>query len=142
MSLITARPRRQGQGFTLLEVMVALAIFAVAAIALTRAGMSYTQGVSSLTDRTLAHFVAMNEAANLRILGTWPEGTGEKEVEEQGQHWLVQHQVYPTPSDNVRRVEIRIYPAPLATARPPTAQTTRANPVSSVVVFLRLETRS
>jgi general secretion pathway protein I len=142
MSLITAHPRQYSQGFTLLEVMVALAIFAVAAIALTRAGMSYTQGVSSLTDRTLAHFVAMNEAANLRILGTWPEGTGEKEVEEQGQHWLVQHQVYPTPSENVRRVEIRIYPAPDTNVRAPTDQTTRANPVSSVVVFLRLETRS
>jgi general secretion pathway protein I len=142
MFLITARPRLQGQGFTLLEVMVALAIFAVAAIALTRAGMSYTQGVSSLTDRTLAHFVAMNEAANLRILGTWPEGTGEKEVEEQGQHWLVQHQVYPTPTEQVRRVEIRVYPAPDTAVHTPTDQTLRANPSSSLVVFLRQESRS
>jgi general secretion pathway protein I len=140
--MTAGRTRLQRQGFTLLEVMVALAIFAVAAIALTRAGMSYTQGVSSLTDRTLAHFVAMNEAANLRILGTWPEGTGEKEVDEQGQHWLVQHQVYPTPSENVRRVEIRVYPAPDAAVHTPTDQTTRANPVSSLVVFLRQERRS
>jgi general secretion pathway protein I len=129
-------------GFTLLEVMVALAIFAVAAIALTRAGMSYTQGVSSLTDRTLAHFVAMNEAASLRMSHTWPEGMGEKEVDEQGQHWLVQHQVYPTLGDNVRRVEIRIYPAPDAAEHTPTDQTTQANPVSRLVIFLRKESDS
>jgi general secretion pathway protein I len=52
-------------GFTLIEVMVALAIFAVAAVALMRTGMSYVNATEGLETRTLAHFVAMNEAANI-----------------------------------------------------------------------------
>lgn len=96
------------KGFTLLEVMVALAIFAVAAIAVTKVGMNFTQSIGQMNDRTYAHFVAMNELTDLEINGSWPEGTGEKVVDEQGQKWLVSHQVYNTISENVRRIEIRV----------------------------------
>lgn len=95
-------------GFTLLEVMVALAIFAVAAIAVTKVGMNFTQSIGQMNDRTFAHFVAMNELTDLEINGSWPEGTGEKIVDEQGQKWLVSHQVYNTIGENVRRIEIRV----------------------------------
>ncbi len=37
----------KSKGFTLLEVMVALAIFAVAAVALTKVAMQYTQSTSN-----------------------------------------------------------------------------------------------
>ncbi|MEC7119252.1 MAG: type II secretion system minor pseudopilin GspI [Pseudomonadota bacterium] len=97
------------RGFTLLEVMVALAIFAVAAIALTQAGMAYTHAVSTLSDRSLAHYVLMNEAVTLRINQAWPEGQGERLVEEQGQRWQIRYQTYPTPTDAVRRVELSVY---------------------------------
>lgn len=96
------------RGFTLLEVMVALAIFAVAAIAVTKVGMNFTQSIGQMNDRTFAHFVAMNELTDLEINGSWPEGTGEKVVDEQGQKWLVSHQVYNTIGENVRRIEIRV----------------------------------
>ena len=96
------------RGFTLLEVMVALAIFAVAAIAVTKVGMNCTQSIGQMNDRTYAHFVAMNELTDLEINGSWPEGTGEKVVDEQGQKWVVSHQVYNTISENVRRIEIRV----------------------------------
>ncbi len=96
------------KGFTLLEVMVALAIFAVAAIAVTKVGMNFTQSIGQMNDRTFAHFVAMNELADMEINGSWPEGTGEKMVDAQGQQWLVSHQVYNTISENVRRIEIRV----------------------------------
>ncbi len=95
-------------GFTLLEVMVALAIFAVAAIAVTKVGMNFTQSIGQMNDRTFAHFVAMNELTDLEINGSWPEGTGEKIVDEQGQKWMVSHQVYNTIGENVRRIEIRV----------------------------------
>lgn len=96
------------RGFTLLEVMVALAIFAVAAIAVTKVGMNFTQSIGQMNDRTFAHFVAMNELTDLEINGSWPEGTGEKLVDEQGQKWVVSHQVYNTIGENVRRIEIRV----------------------------------
>lgn len=96
------------QGFTLLEVMVALAIFAVAAIAITKVTMNYSQSIGQMQDRTFAHFVAMNELARMEIAGEWPEGTGEKTLDEQGGQWLVSHQVINTLSQDVRRIEIRV----------------------------------
>lgn len=54
----------KAKGFTLLEVMVALwAIFATAAIALTKVAMQYTQATSNAIVRTKAQFVALNEVA-------------------------------------------------------------------------------
>ncbi|RYY78250.1 MAG: type II secretion system protein GspI [Moraxellaceae bacterium] len=121
--------RHRAGGFTLLEVMVALAIFAVAAIAVTKIGMNYTQSIGQMNDRTFAHFVAMNELAELEINGAWPEGTGEKTVDEQGQRWLVSHQVYNTLSDNVRRIEIRVAPVGDEGQKPAS--------VTSIVAFLQ-----
>ena len=117
------------KGFTLLEVMVALAIFAVAAIAVTKVGMNFTQSIGQMNDRTFAHFVAMNELAALEINGSWPEGTGEKIVDEQGQQWQVSHQVYSTISENVSRIEIRV--ATLGED----GQT--GQPITSIVAFLQ-----
>ena len=117
------------KGFTLLEVMVALAIFAVAAIAVTKVGMNFTQSIGQMNDRTFAHFVAMNELAALEINGSWPEGTGEKIVDEQGQQWQVSHQVYSTISENVSRIEIRV--ATLGE----NGQT--GQPITSIVAFLQ-----
>lgn len=95
-------------GFTLLEVMVALAIFAVAAIAITKVSINYTQSIGQMQDRTFGHFVAMNELTQMEVAGAWPEGTGEKTVEEQGARWLVSHQVYTTLSADVKRIEIKV----------------------------------
>lgn len=117
------------KGFTLLEVMVALAIFAVAAIAVTKVGMNFTQSIGQMNDRTFAHFVAMNELAALEINGSWPEGTGEKIVDEQGQQWQVSHQVYSTISENVSRIEIRV------STVGEDGQT--GQPITSIVAFLQ-----
>jgi len=108
LQLPTPIPVRQQQGFTLLEVMVALAIFAVAAIALTQAGMSYTYAVSTLSERSAAHYLLMNEAASLRINRAWPEGRGERLLEQGGQRWQLRYQTFPTPVPAVRRVELSL----------------------------------
>ncbi len=107
------------KGFTLLEVMVALAIFAVAAVALTKAGMSYVNAVEGMETRTLAHFVAMNEAANMTVTQAWLEGSAEHNVEEQGHRWQISTQAFPiTTTANVRRVEIKVAPIVPQTDKP------------------------
>ncbi len=117
-------------GFTLIEVMVALAIFAVAAVALMRAGMSYVNAVEGLETRTLAHFVAMNEAANMTLTQAWLDGSAEHNVEEQGRHWQISTKATPiAQTANVRRVEITIAPIIPETDKPGDAVTT-------LVVFL------
>lgn len=95
-------------GFTLLEVMVALAIFAVAAIALTKIAMQYTQSTSNAILRTQAQFVAMNEAALMEINQMWLTGTESKQLTAQGQHWQVDKAASPTMSPDIQRINIQV----------------------------------
>lgn len=96
------------KGFTVLEVMVALAIFATAAVALTKLGMQYTQSTANAVLRTKAQFVAMNEAAMMQINREWMQGTSSKQVTSQGETWQVDKTAQATISPNVQRIEIQI----------------------------------
>ncbi|WP_288397813.1 type II secretion system minor pseudopilin GspI [uncultured Acinetobacter sp.] len=96
------------KGFTLLEVMVALAIFATAAVALTKLGMQYTQSTANAVLRTKAQFVAMNEAAMMQINREWMQGTSSKQVTSQGETWQVDKTAQATISPYVQRIEIQI----------------------------------
>lgn len=128
--MIQQRVHRQ-KGFTLLEVMVALAIFAVAAVALTKAGMNYVNTVEGIETRTLAHFVAMNEAANMTVTQAWLEGSAERDVEEQGRRWRIATQAFPIATTaSVRRVEIKVAPIVSETDKP-------GDNASVLVVFIR-----
>lgn len=111
------------KGFTLLEVMAALAIFAVAAIALVRIGMNYTQSIVRMQDRTFAHFAAMNELAQLEISGSWPEGSSESRVDMHGQQWQVSYQAFNTISQDVKRIEIDVAPIVPGQEKPAAAVT-------------------
>ncbi len=64
----------RAKGFTLLEVMVALAIFATAAMALSSVAMQYTQSTAHAILRNKAQFVALNEIAKMEINREWMTG--------------------------------------------------------------------
>ncbi|MFV5367725.1 type II secretion system minor pseudopilin GspI [Acinetobacter junii] len=96
------------KGFTLLEVMVALAIFAVAAIALTKVAMQYTQSTSNAILRTKAQFVAMNEIATMEINQEWLEGTQSKQVTAQGETWQIDKKAQSTLSPKIQRIELQV----------------------------------
>ena len=88
---------KQERGFTLIEVMVALAILAVVAVAASRASSAYLSSVEVLRTRTLAHFVAQNTAAELRIQQIWLTDSRTQTLDAQGRSW----QVTLTPSDSL-----------------------------------------
>ena len=92
----------KSKGFTLLEVMVALAIFAVAAVALTKVAM-HTQSTSNAILRTKAQFVAMNEVAMMEINQEWLQGTQSK-VTSQGETWQIDKSAQSTISPNVQKL--------------------------------------
>ncbi|AXJ90438.1 MULTISPECIES: type II secretion system minor pseudopilin GspI [Acinetobacter] len=98
----------KSKGFTLLEVMVALAIFAVAAVALTKVAMQYTQSTSNAILRTKAQFVAMNEIALMEINQEWLEGTQSKQITSQGETWQIDKSAQSTISPNVQKVDLQI----------------------------------
>ncbi len=76
-------------GFTLIEVMVALAILAVVAVATSRASSAYLNSVEVLRTSTLAHFVAQNVAADIRIQQTVVSANNTQTINSQGREWQV-----------------------------------------------------
>ncbi|MBP2280647.1 general secretion pathway protein I [Psychrobacter sp. PL19] len=102
-------PKRES-GFTLIEVMVALAILAVVAVAASRASSAYLNSVDVLRTRTLAHFVAQNAAADLRIQETWLTADSTQTVNAQGRDWQVAMTVVDTQTSALKKVNIRVAP--------------------------------
>ena len=58
---------RLARGFTLLEILIALAIFAVTASALISSMTRQVSQASLLQDKTIAYWIAENELARLRL---------------------------------------------------------------------------
>ena len=97
-------------GFTLIEVMVALAILAVVAVAASRASSAYLSSVDVLRTRTLAHFVAQNAAADLRIQDTWLTANSTQTINAQGRDWQITMTVSQDITPALKKVNIAVAP--------------------------------
>ena len=107
-----AFPRRRGAGFTLLEVLVALAIVGTALGASLRAVGSLTQNSTDLRASLMATWSAENRLSQIRIAGEWPQ-LGNRNFDcPQGDLALVcQENVFATPNPAFRRVEVGVVDA-------------------------------
>lgn len=97
------------RGFTMIEVLVALAIVAIALAASLRAVGSLAASETDLHQRLLAGWSADNALAQLRLAHAWPE-VGERSFDcSQGNLQLTctQH-VTATPNPVFRRVEVSV----------------------------------
>ena len=98
------------RGFTLIEVMVALAILAVVAVAASRASSAYLSSVDVLRTRTLAQFVAQNAAADLRIQDTWLTANKTQTINAQGRGWQVTMTATDAITPALKQVNITVAP--------------------------------
>lgn len=101
--------RRLQRGFTLLEVLVAVAVLAVAMGALIKGGADAARKTAYLRDKTIAHWVGMNRVAEVEIAGAWPDTGTSKGVEEMaGREWHWEVKVLNTFDADVRRIEVAV----------------------------------
>ncbi|WP_439892460.1 type II secretion system minor pseudopilin GspI [Ralstonia sp. 25C] len=111
MSPARSIPRARARGFTLLEVLVALTIVAVALTATMRAMGGMTTASDSLQTRMIATWSAENHLANLRLARTFPDPGSRGFACPQGdtQLWC-EETIASTPNPVFRRVEVAVYP--------------------------------
>lgn len=104
----SARPA----GFTLVEVLVALAIISIALLAALRAAGQGTNSVGDLRARLLAGWVAENRLAEHRSRADWmPPGIQRGNARQAGIELVWREEVTATPSPSFRRIDIFVSPA-------------------------------
>ena len=97
------------RGFTLIEVLIALAVLALSMAALIGTAAHMTYNAAGLRDRTLANWVAMNEMATLRLSPTWPNlGKQDAKATMGGRKWHWVANVTKTSDKDLLRVDIDV----------------------------------
>jgi len=96
-------------GFTLIEVVIALAVLAISMGAIIGAISHYVNSAAYLRDRTLAHWVAMNKIAEMELSDAFPktsESSGNTVMA--GAEWKWTATVSETPDQDVRRLDVAV----------------------------------
>lgn len=95
-----------GRGFTLLEVLVAIAIVAISLAAGLRAAGVLTDNAARLADVTAAQWCADNQLTAMRLARAFP-GVGDADFrcEQLGRAYDGKLVTRPTPNPNFRRVD-------------------------------------
>lgn len=100
------RPTSRSAGLTLIEVLVALSIVAIALAAGTKAAASLTSNAERLLEVSSAQWCAENQLSELRLSKQFPSvGDIDFECQQLGRNYLGRLVVRPTPNPNFRRVE-------------------------------------
>lgn len=104
---------RRAKGFTLLEVLVALAIFALVAASVLSASARSLQTAARLEDKTLAMWIADNHLSELQLAETpAADGREQGELRFAGRRWQWQSEIQATSEPSMRRVTVWVAPRP------------------------------
>lgn len=111
---MTMTPERGNRGFTLVEVMVALAVVALALPALVMSLYQQVDGTGHLRDKSLAQVVAANKLAEIRLVSQARQsllnGSESGNTELAGRQWSWQISTRGTSMQSFQRVEIAVRP--------------------------------
>jgi len=97
------------KAFTLLEVLIAMVIFSYAAIGLMSNITKYQVAQVTSSQRTVAHWVAMNQMTETRLEKNWPNvGVTRGTAEMANKTWYWIQTVSKTTEKDLRQVEVEV----------------------------------
>lgn len=97
------------KGFTLIEVMVAMAVFAIAGVALVSSTSTHFINLNTLETKMMANWVASNQLVEASLDKTWPRQNNKKgKVEFAGREWFWLQKVAKTNDKNMSQVSIEV----------------------------------
>ena len=109
------RTHRAGHGgFTLIEVLVALAIVAIGMAAVLEAVGSSADTATYMREKTLAQWIALNQVATTRLQVQQPsKGTSDGELDYAGRHWRWHQEVTDAdlPVPGMLRIDVTVQEA-------------------------------
>lgn len=109
MNALARRGLRRPHGFTLVEVLVALGIVAVALIAGLQASSALTTNALRQSDVLLAHICAENELVKMRLSRQMPAvGDTDLQCQQADKLFNIKLSVRPTPNPSFRRVDAQV----------------------------------
>jgi general secretion pathway protein I len=116
------------RGFTLLEILIALAVLALAMGAIIKASSDFTGSHVHLQARSMANWVARNVMVEFQANGEWPrvgERKGSMEMGHREWDWLAR--ISQTEEAELRRIDVEVRPA----------DSDSENPLTTLSGFLR-----
>ena len=102
--------KKSSGGFTLLEVLVALTIIAIALGALLNTSGTQVSSTTYLKQKTLAHWVAVNELTQIQIAGEFPDLGDQTGSTEMADHvWYWKRTTKQTEDEDAREVTFKVF---------------------------------
>lgn len=99
----------KARGFTLLEVMMALAVLSISGLALLMVTRENLDNSYHLSQKRPAYWVAENTLTNIRLQRQWPPKQWHKETQTLAdREWEVKTRSVRTESDDFRQVEVEV----------------------------------
>ncbi|PKF51402.1 type II secretion system minor pseudopilin GspI [Enterovibrio nigricans] len=100
---------RTSRGFTLIEVLVAMAVFAISALAVMNVSSQQVNNLSALEEKTFAAMVADNQLALLMLENKVPTSAKSGKSEMAGREWYWTIKPIATAQSTLRAVDILVW---------------------------------